>query len=44
VAAMRDPPQPTTATKQRTNHDSFEDLLFWMGSSLPIKHQQNGLL
>jgi hypothetical protein len=44
VAAMCDPPQPTTATKQRTNHDKIEDLLFLLGSSLPIKHQQNGLL
>jgi hypothetical protein len=24
VAAMCDPPQPTTATKQRTNHDSLK--------------------
>jgi hypothetical protein len=44
VAAMCDPPQPTTATKQRTNPRQLEDLLFLMGSSLPIKHQQNGVL
>jgi hypothetical protein len=43
VAAMCDPPQPTTATKQRTNHNSFKIYCFLMRSSLPIKHQQNAL-